>query len=582
MRAVRPPNAARLVSSNPKFHPGADPIQREAGINVIMPTDKQQIEQMIKLLEKEFGNGDPLKRQALELFKMNVAQETVSDQVKLEFLKRFHFWLLGRGDEEDHKKTLWGRGNAAVYNPEVAAYIDMFIDKRKKWVMKLLSLANNVPDTLLGYYLYFKYIVNGGLAQKKTPDGYVIWDMSDEDYLQDFDVFQQVFEPRGNDKRAGEVGYSDLAGGLRVAPFGKGGVPGPVNQESMATRKGKELAEQVSISKKKLEQRDEEALNKTLDPTHAKVSSDGSSFFASRSSLAATKIPKDPQAPAGVTNITNTSSTETGPGSASLEVQAQEGGTLNDVSTDVLKNELREQREQLLMMLNNHEISDDEYDAQVRAIDELWARYVAKKLPPGTPPSKMVAKEPPGTPLSELRVEQDVSIIADAIAEIEAALKNTKPGDMTQEQKERLEAKRSRLYGQLDSAAAKAELKYGDPIEKPPGEVSTLDSPAKTKTFKELSTAESYKFITTRQNDPAVKAYLEHAKELTEVQKEYWKLEDRGRKKALTPQEQERYDTLRARIKELNVQGVQIDRDMDEAVRRFFAASDKGKEEASE
>lgn len=242
----------------PKFQPGADPLEREAGIKILEPTDAQQLQQMTKMLEKLYEGGTPQEQQALELWKMQVAQGTIRDQVKLDFMRRFYFWLLGRGDQADHDKTLWGRANTAVYNKEVASYIDMFVDKRTKYVMKLRALANNVPDTLNGMYLYYKYIVNGQLKQVRAADGTITYEMSDEDYLQDFDLFQQVFDSTiGVNGRhgGGKVGYSELAAGLptngtRARAFDSAGVPAPINNSGLSSSR----ASDVSLNASKMEE----------------------------------------------------------------------------------------------------------------------------------------------------------------------------------------------------------------------------------------------------------------------------------------------------------------------------------------
>lgn len=147
---------AELRALNPKFHPGQDPIELEASRKVIMPTERQQLDKMTSMLEQAYSEGTPEQQQALALWKFQVDSGSISDQVKLQFMRSFYFWLLGCGAKDDHDKTLWGRGNAATYNGEVREYIDMFLDKRKEYAMKLILLANRVPDTLYGYYLYFK------------------------------------------------------------------------------------------------------------------------------------------------------------------------------------------------------------------------------------------------------------------------------------------------------------------------------------------------------------------------------------------------------------------------------------------
>ena len=241
-----------VAELQPKFHPGADPLEREAGIRVLQPTDAQQLEQMTKMLEKLYAGAGPEQQQALALWKMQVAQGTIRDQVKLDFMRRFYFWLLGRGDQADHDKTLWGRGNTAVYNKQVASYIDMFVDKRTKYIMKLRALANTVPDTLNGFYLYFKYITNGRLKQIRAPDGTLTYDMTEEDYLEDFDLFQQVFDGPGGVQQ----GYKEIAAGLPtlgergVKAFDSAGVPAPVNASGLKSG----AAAKAAISREIMEQ----------------------------------------------------------------------------------------------------------------------------------------------------------------------------------------------------------------------------------------------------------------------------------------------------------------------------------------
>lgn len=184
---------AALASVDKKFHPGATPIEREPFEDVLKPQYREQLEQMMKLMgDYAQQAGTPEAKQAVALWQAQVAQGTFSDKVKFEWARRFYYWLLGRGTEEDHDRTMWGRGNAAVYNPQVRAYIESFGAKRLQFAQQLALLANRVPDTLTGYYLYFKYIV-GGKLERKTKGGQSWWDMSDEDFLADFEMFHNEF-----------------------------------------------------------------------------------------------------------------------------------------------------------------------------------------------------------------------------------------------------------------------------------------------------------------------------------------------------------------------------------------------------
>ena len=234
-------------------------MEREANINVIQPTNAQQVERMTEVLRKTYNhsNATPEEKQAFALWQFQVSQGTAADEVKLEFLRGFYFWLLGRGDEADHEKTMWGRANAAVYNKEVASYIDQFVSKRTRYAMLLQLLSMRVPSTLNGYYLYYKYIVKGALKRVKGKDGLEYWDMSNEDYLQDFDIFRQELDKEGILGERGEDAYS-----MAIAPQGnkprdrkgfEASVPYPVTREGLERGDAKRDAFSLEKSEQKLE-----------------------------------------------------------------------------------------------------------------------------------------------------------------------------------------------------------------------------------------------------------------------------------------------------------------------------------------
>ena len=188
----------RLAAANPKFHAGPTPMELEERLKQIQPTNQQEVARLLEMVNKMYGTATDGEKKALDFWKMQLATGTMTDQVKYEFLRRFYFWLLGRGTEEDTAKTMWGRGNAAVVNPEVRAYIEQFAEKRLNYALQLSLLSQRVPETINGYYLYFKYIVNGNLKIAKDAKGAQYFDMSHENFLEDFDMMQQVFDTNGD------------------------------------------------------------------------------------------------------------------------------------------------------------------------------------------------------------------------------------------------------------------------------------------------------------------------------------------------------------------------------------------------
>lgn len=153
-------DAARqaLATANPKWQPGLSPLEEEEKLKVIVPTSAQQVRQINRMIDTllDANDLDPDVRKALALWKTNYQMESVPDQVRRAFLEGFWCWLLGRGTDEDTRRTLWGRGNVAAHNREVAAYLELFARKRTEYAARLVLMAEHVPDTLNGFYLYYK------------------------------------------------------------------------------------------------------------------------------------------------------------------------------------------------------------------------------------------------------------------------------------------------------------------------------------------------------------------------------------------------------------------------------------------
>lgn len=265
---LRTAQEVRYENTSRKYRAGKDPLERENMLSNIEPLESDQVKQMTAILEKEFGGAKATAEQknALAFWKMQISSKTADAQAKLEFLRGFYMWLLGRGSEEDTSKTRWGRANAAAWNPEVAAYIDQFTDKRANYALKLNLLSMRQPATLNEYYLYYKYIVNGKLQRIDRDDGTSYWDMHNDDYLEDFDIFKQAFDLKGE-----REGYANLVRPQAMRPRDKKAFdsvdPYPVTRENMENGK---LVDKVQAFDKKQattnaaeELRDEMDIDKT-------------------------------------------------------------------------------------------------------------------------------------------------------------------------------------------------------------------------------------------------------------------------------------------------------------------------------
>lgn len=232
----------QFEAGNKKFVVGKNPLERERELDVIQPQNAQQQKRMLEIMKALYKDAatDPARANALEMWRVQLEGKDAEALVKTDFQRRFQFWLLGRGTPEDTAKTFWGRGNMAAHNPEIAAYIDQFLEARANYAMQLALLANRAPTTLLGAYLYFKYIVNGNLKQT-TENGKTWWHLDQGDFLEDFDLFRKYFDrvpDEGNRPAKNDDKYSKMIQpqSLRPAnrPSNDGTEPYPITTEEKA------------------------------------------------------------------------------------------------------------------------------------------------------------------------------------------------------------------------------------------------------------------------------------------------------------------------------------------------------------
>jgi hypothetical protein len=276
MRAVQ---AARnqafrqqLSEVNPKFQAGPNELEKEDELKILQPTNAEQLKQLTALVEtlRRQNLGDQAWQNALRLWQSQIATGALSDQVKFQFVRRFYFWLLGRGTTHDVERTSWGRANVAVLNREVSLYIQQFSQRRLDYALQLSLLAMRVPSSLNGYYLYFKYIVNGKLKRAKDNNGGSWWELSDDDYLQDFEMFQQEFD--GADEKAN---YKPLIRATANRPAGSAPFdasrPYPTNkreneQHQLEVKDNKQIVADV-MKQENSEPNDEDPLPEAMDTT---------------------------------------------------------------------------------------------------------------------------------------------------------------------------------------------------------------------------------------------------------------------------------------------------------------------------
>lgn len=199
--------AADQQKRNPqdKFKPPKDPFEIEGEIDVIQPLGQKAVERMLGIANDMIASGrlSPGEINAIEVYKVQLLTEGFPDAVKHEFQRDFSRWLLGRGREEDHKRTPWYRA-PLTDDDEVSLYIDRFVAKRQDFLIKLKLLSMRRPVGIKQTYLYWKYLVRGTEA-------------NDSSFLDDWKLLENDFmTARG----AGQDWKDPEKGSHEIAPYG--------------------------------------------------------------------------------------------------------------------------------------------------------------------------------------------------------------------------------------------------------------------------------------------------------------------------------------------------------------------------
>jgi len=163
-----------------------NPFELERTLQHIEPTSDQEHADLLKIVE-ELENSPTLRgeeRKALTIWKTNLLADTIKPHVKKKFTRDFWAWLLGRGRPEDVANTPW-KTQPLTDDPEVRAYVDLFVDKNVDYHTALQKLSMRRPIGISECYLYYKYLVRDG-----KKEGTVF----DVEFLKDWVEFGRQFD----------------------------------------------------------------------------------------------------------------------------------------------------------------------------------------------------------------------------------------------------------------------------------------------------------------------------------------------------------------------------------------------------
>lgn len=148
----------RSVNLKERFAQWRSLMQEEGPRRFFSPLPSVKRERIRAYAEQQRYDADDAKKQAW--YAWEAAQDNFSKSVDTEYQKEFMAWLMGKGLEEDHAKTPWGREPHALLLPEVRAWIEQMIDAASLVENYLAKLLFRGPQSLNEYALYYKYLLH--------------------------------------------------------------------------------------------------------------------------------------------------------------------------------------------------------------------------------------------------------------------------------------------------------------------------------------------------------------------------------------------------------------------------------------
>lgn len=100
------------------------------------------------------------------------ASEAANDRYKRDFIA----WMMGKGKEEDHRKTPWYRSDWAIRTlPDVQEFVDSLVDIIYETEFQLVRLITTPPSNMRELEAYYKYVVN--MDWMRRDDSFFFVDM---------------------------------------------------------------------------------------------------------------------------------------------------------------------------------------------------------------------------------------------------------------------------------------------------------------------------------------------------------------------------------------------------------------------
>lgn len=196
MRRPKPQEAAGAIQQ--KFAAAKSSLMKEGGVSGLQDLGSRRRARINKMLEKRkraIGAMTDLDPEDWKKGKAGMRKEDKEAQINgintwqamneaenMEaaadegYKRDFLAWLMGKGKEEDHRRTPWYRSDWMLRHlDDVRAWVETFVDVIYETESAMIKLALNGPTNLQEADIYYKYIVN--LDWMRRDDKFFFVDM---------------------------------------------------------------------------------------------------------------------------------------------------------------------------------------------------------------------------------------------------------------------------------------------------------------------------------------------------------------------------------------------------------------------
>lgn len=146
-----------------RFRAPMNPLERTARETVMTPEGREKRDLKHKAYQTRIDAApDAETKAALRIMEHMDVDQSIESEINKDTANDFTMWLQGRGRDEDHFRTPWGRMDLALQGvPGVGAFLEERMMARTKLQMTLDRMKHIFPGNLGELWMFYKHVIRG-------------------------------------------------------------------------------------------------------------------------------------------------------------------------------------------------------------------------------------------------------------------------------------------------------------------------------------------------------------------------------------------------------------------------------------